>query len=100
VRRALSALGNDARSELAIGGIPTSELIQTFGSPLYAFDGDALRMRAREVRAAFGPSLRILYSIKANPSVALTSILRDEGCGAEIASLGELITPSAISIHT
>ena len=95
VRRALSALGNDARSELAIGGIPTSELIRAFGSPLYAFDGDALRARAREVRAAFGPSIRILYSIKANPSVALTSILREEGCGAEIASLGELAVARA-----
>ncbi len=95
MRRALSALGNDARSELAIGGIPTSELIRAFGSPLYAFDGDALRARAREVRAAFGPSIRILYSIKANPSVALTSILREEGCGAEIASLGELAVARA-----
>ena len=90
VRNALAALGCDGKQELAVGGVPLRELLQRFGSPLYAFDGMALRARARAVFAALGPGISLLYSIKANPSVALARILRIEGCGAEIASLGEL----------
>lgn len=90
VRAALLELGCADRDSLAIGGVPMRELLRRFGSPLYAFDGAALRRRARAVGAAFGPQFALLWSVKANPSVALARILREAGCGAEIASLGEL----------
>lgn len=90
VRAALATLGCEAQRELAPGGLPLRELLRRFGSPLYVFDAATLRARARSVLAAFGPDIGVLYSIKANPSMALARILRDEGCGAEIASLGEL----------
>ncbi len=90
VRNALATLGCEGQRELQLGGVPLRELLRRFGSPLYVFDAATLRARARSVIAAFGPRIAVLYSIKANPSVALAHILRDEGCGAEIASLGEL----------
>lgn len=90
VRAALAELGCVGSDALAVGGVPVRDLLRRFGSPLYAFDGDTLRRRIRAVRAAFGAGVSLLWSVKANPSLALSRILRDEGCGAEIASLGEL----------
>ncbi|MBL8754968.1 MAG: alanine racemase [Planctomycetes bacterium] len=86
---ALAALGH-ATGPLAIGGVPAAELAATFGTPTYVFDAVVLRRQAARVQQALGPRVRLLWSVKANPSVAVTRELRRAGTGAEIASLGEL----------
>jgi diaminopimelate decarboxylase len=92
---ALATLGCADLAELTIGGIAATELVATFGSPLYVFDAAVLRDRVAAVRRALGPRVELLWSVKANPSLAVTSCLRQAGCGAEIASLGELAVARA-----
>jgi diaminopimelate decarboxylase len=70
--------------------VPVTELAARFGTPLYVFDATALRQRVAAVQQALGPRVRLLWSIKANPSVAVTRVLRTAGTGAELASIGEL----------
>jgi diaminopimelate decarboxylase len=89
-RSLLAELGSEHTADLRLGGVAAIDLVREFGSPLYAYDAALLRRRARAVQAALGPRIGLLHSIKANPSLALASILRACGCGAEIASLGEL----------
>lgn len=76
--------------ELQLGGLAASALATRFGTPLYVFDEARLRANVARVQQALGPRLGLLYSIKANPSLAVTATLRSAGTGAEIASLGEL----------
>lgn len=90
VRRALAALGCRNADELAIGGRTAVDLADQFGTPLYVYDAHVLAERTATVRTALGPRVQLLYSLKANPSLALTARLRELGLGAEIASLGEL----------
>lgn len=90
VQRTLQSLGCADADQLRIGGLSASSLLQQFGSPLYVFDLDLIRARAIAVRAGLGPRVGLLWSIKANPSLAVTKALREAGCGIEIASLGEL----------
>jgi diaminopimelate decarboxylase len=73
-----------------IGGIAAADLAARFGTPLYVFDAELLRARVAMVQAALGPLVRLLWSIKANPSLAVTTVLRHAGTAAELASLGEL----------
>jgi len=87
---ALAELGARPGSPLCIGGIAARDLLATYGSPLYVFDAAILRRRVAAVRRALGPRVDLLYSIKANPSVAVATCLREAGTGAEVASLGEL----------
>ena len=87
---ALRELGTADATELTLGGIPARELAAQFGTPLYVFDAAVLARRAAAVRAALGPRVELLWSVKANPSVAVTAALRRAGAGAEVASLGEL----------
>src|SRR5690606_3052695 len=66
------------------------ELVERFGSPLYAFDAAVLRDRIAAVQAALGPRVDVLLAIKANPNVALCRVARVAGCGADVASAGEV----------
>lgn len=86
---ALRELGTTG-APLTIGGVPADRLAAEFGTPLYVFDADVLRRRVAAVRAALGPRVALLWSVKANPSLAVAHCLRGAGAGAEIASLGEL----------
>ena len=75
--------------ELEVGGVATSELAERFGTPLVVYCEETLRARARGLRAAI-PSGRVFYGTKAFANVAVLSILREEGIGADVASEGEL----------
>jgi diaminopimelate decarboxylase len=76
-------------SELLIGEIRASELADRFGTPLVVYCEEAIRSRARALRAAIGDG-RIFYGTKAFPNVALLRLLHEEGVGADVASAGEL----------
>lgn len=85
----LAALGC-ADGPMTIGGLAVADLAAEFGTPLYAYAAATLDARTAAVAAALGPRVALLYSIKSNPSLALTARLRQRGVGAEVASLGEL----------
>ena len=65
------------------------ELAKRFGTPLYVYDESRIRENFGEFKAAF-PKARICYAYKANTSLAICSILRQEGAAADVVSEGEL----------
>jgi diaminopimelate decarboxylase len=66
------------------------QLIEKHGSPLYAYDLDAVKQRAQTLLAALPQGSRLYYSFKANPLPAIARELREQGVRAEITSNGEL----------
>lgn len=86
---ALEALGCAGGPVLRVGGVPASELVSRFGSPLYAYDAAVLRRRLEQVQLALGDGIQVLFSVKANSNVAVARTLAEGGAGAEIASVGE-----------
>jgi diaminopimelate decarboxylase len=74
---------------LSLGGISATELAERFGTPLVVYCEQTLRDRARALRAAVGEG-HIAFGTKAFPNVAVLRILREEGIGADVASVGEL----------
>lgn len=76
---------------LIIGGVDAVELADEFGTPLYATDENRIRECYREFRDAFSDlKVEIKYACKANTSLAVLNILRQEGAGADVLSEGEL----------
>jgi diaminopimelate decarboxylase len=75
--------------ELAVGGVPTSELAREFGTPLLVYCEETIRARARAYRAA-APEALVVYGTKAFPNVAVMQLLAEEGLGADVSTLGEL----------
>lgn len=76
---------------LIIGGVDAVELAEEFGTPLYVTDENRIRERYREFHDAFSAlNIEIKYACKANTSLAVLNILRQEGAGADVLSEGEL----------
>jgi len=75
--------------ELVLGGVPSSELARTFGTPLLVYDEQTLRAQARAYLAA-APGALVVYGTKAFPSVAVLALLAEEGLGADVSTAGEL----------
>jgi diaminopimelate decarboxylase len=87
-------LAVSADGMLEIEGRRADALVAQFGSPLNVVSDTALRANYGRIRAAFaaawpGPS-HILYSIKANSTLAVRAILSQEGAGGDCFGLGEL----------
>lgn len=77
--------GND----LVIGGLPVRDIVAETGTPCFIYDASAMRRAYRDLEAALAGFADIYYSVKANPLPAIVSLFRQEGAGAEIASVGE-----------
>lgn len=94
---------------LRIGGVTATELSDRFGTPLYVFDEETLRCRARAVKQAFErvyPRTRVVYAGKALLSIPILRILHEEGFGLDVVSGGELfaglragVPAAAITFH-
>lgn len=87
----------DLDGVLNIGGVSTTELAATYGTPLYVFDRDDVVARARSflasVRAAcerHGVQGSVYYASKSFTSGHLVSWLAQEGLGFDVATGGEL----------
>jgi diaminopimelate decarboxylase len=99
----------NAQGHLEIGGCDALALAETYGTPLYVLDEDALRARCRDYQDAFAtlkPDVHIAYAAKAALNRALCQIIADEGLGLDVASGGELYTalqagvpPARIHLH-
>ncbi|HLD35930.1 MAG TPA: diaminopimelate decarboxylase [Planctomycetota bacterium] len=78
-------------NQLLIGGLSTGSLVRRFGTPLFVYDENIIRQRARTLRQAVTyPNTRLLYSCKSNTNPAIMKILRNEGFGIDAVSPGEI----------
>jgi diaminopimelate decarboxylase len=83
--------------ELTLAGVPASELVERFGSPLVVLLEDVIRQNCRDYRRRFEiyPRSRIYYASKAFLTVGMCKLLQQEGLGLDVVSAGELYTAQA-----
>ena len=77
-------------NELLIGGVPVSEIVNLYGTPLFIYDCGVLQRKLELLRRALPAGFKIYYAIKANPNQTILRYFISQGCGVEIASGGEL----------
>lgn len=81
---------------LQIAGQDAAELAAKYGTPLYLMDEDRIRERCRTyreaVKAHFGDKGRVLYASKAASYKRLYEIMKEEGMGIDVVSVGEMYT--------
>jgi len=71
--------------------VDLSLLGRKFGTPLYVYTENGIKERIKNLKKAFGSSLYLLaYAVKANSNAGILKIIKEEGCGAEVVSGGEL----------
>jgi diaminopimelate decarboxylase len=75
---------------LSIGGCDVVELAEEYGTPIFIYDEEHLRVRCREAVEAFGEG--VAYATKAFLCVAMARLALEEGLCLDVATGGELFT--------
>ncbi|MEW2358088.1 diaminopimelate decarboxylase [Spirillospora sp. NPDC029432] len=90
---------------VSIGGVDVRELAEKYGTPLYVYDEEDVRARAREYAAAFHDG-DVHYAGKAFLCTAVARWVKEEGLGLDVCSGGELAValaadfpPERITMH-
>ena len=81
---------------LTFGGLDTVELAKQYGTPLYLMDKDRVRENCRNylstMRKFFGTECLPFYASKALCFADICRLVKEEGMGLDVVSLGELYT--------
>ena len=95
----------DADGTVVIAGKRADELAREYGTPLYVFDEDEVRDRAREAATSFaaaaasaGTTARVYYAGKAFLSTEVARWVTEEGLNLDVCSGGELATALAAGV--
>lgn len=86
------------KGHLEIGGTDAVELAQEFGTPLYVYDVELIRERARGFKDTFKKkniTAQVAYASKAFSTVAMVQLADQEGLSLDVVSGGELYTALA-----
>lgn len=86
----LERFGGLLNGSFAPDGVPLSQIADSYGTPFYLYHAGMLADRVNRVRDALGEGFEVSFSIKANPSLAVSQVIKEAGAGAEVASAGEL----------
>ncbi len=81
---------------LEIGGCSVAELAAEHGTPLFIYDEDHLRARAREAVEAFGPG--VAYASKAFLCTAMAKLVHEEGMDIDVSTAGEFHIATAAGV--
>lgn len=66
------------------------QIAQTYQTPLYVYDFDAIAQRIDTIKSLFQDHFKLYYAVKANPNVHLLSRMKPLVDGLDISSGGEL----------
>ncbi len=78
-------------NELYCEDVPVAKIAGEVGTPFYLYSLKTLRNHYRVFESSFSEIPHIIsFAVKANSNLAILNILAREGCGADIASGGEL----------
>lgn len=78
-------------NELYCEDVPVAKIAGEIGTPFYLYSLKTLRNHYRVFESSFSEIPHIIsFAVKANSNLAILNILAREGCGADIASGGEL----------
>jgi diaminopimelate decarboxylase len=83
-----------AQDGLCFEGVPLNAIADAHGTPVWVYGAGTIRARYAALAAAFsavGLAPHIHYAAKANDHLAILSVLREAGAGADVVSLGEFL---------
>jgi diaminopimelate decarboxylase len=88
------ALNMHAQDGLCFEDVPLNAVADEFGTPVWVYGAGTIRSRYAALKDAFGAAglaPHIHYAVKANDHLAILSVLREAGAGADVVSLGEFL---------
>ncbi|MFK8137550.1 MAG: diaminopimelate decarboxylase [Bdellovibrionales bacterium] len=80
-------------NKISVEGIPATELIEKFGSPVYIYSEDQIKKNIEKLKSVlhtYFEDPRIQYAVKANTNPHILKIVKETGIGADCSSPLEL----------
>ena len=77
-----------SNGHLVLGGCDVITLAEEYGTPLFIYDEEHVRIRCREAVRAYGPG--VAYATKAFLCTAMARVALEEGMCLDVATAGEL----------
>jgi diaminopimelate decarboxylase len=80
-----------AASIQRLNAIPTTKIVEEFGTPLYLYDGQKIIDQYIRITEAFKQvNLKIKYALKASNNLAILKLLKAQGAGLDAVSIEEV----------
>ena len=77
--------------ELYCEEVPIKKILEDVGTPVYIYSAKTIKRHYKVFEKSFSDiDYLICYSVKANSNIAIISLLKQLGSGADIVSAGEL----------
>ncbi len=95
------AFSMHAQDGLCFEEVPLNAIADAHGTPVWVYGAATIRARYAALVAAFrqaGLAPHIHYAVKANDHLAILSLLRTAGAGADVVSLGEFLRARKVGI--
>lgn len=76
------------------------EIVKTYPTPFHIYDEKGIRENARRLKQAFAwnKGFKEFFAVKATPNPFILQVLREEGCGADCASMQELYLSGGVGV--
>jgi diaminopimelate decarboxylase len=82
---------NYKNGELYCEGVPAEKIARDVGTPAYVYSKATFLRHYRQIADAFAPlNATVCYSVKSCSNIHILRLLREEGCGFDVTSGGEL----------
>ena len=89
-------LSVNEKGHLTAGGADTVELAERYGTPLYVMDEALIRKHCKSFKESidkfYGGGGLVCYASKAFCCLEMCRIMKEEGIGLDVVSIGELYT--------
>jgi diaminopimelate decarboxylase len=80
----------ETQTTFSIQNIDPAQLTETYGSPLYVYDGSVIKRQIKALQTAFsGVNMKIKYACKANTNLSILRLMREQGVELDVVSPGE-----------
>ncbi|MBN2417338.1 diaminopimelate decarboxylase [bacterium] len=77
--------------ELRYDDVSLAEVAAAFGTPVYVYSHETILEKITLLKSVFSDvDVEISFAVKANNNIALLKILKEQGIGVDVVSLGEL----------
>lgn len=83
------------KGHLEIGGVDTMDITKEYGTPVFVYDVELIRRRARGFKKAFeteGMQYQVAYASKAFSCIAMVQLADELGLSLDVVSAGEMLT--------
>ena len=92
-------LSMHALDGLLFENVPLAAIADALGTPVWVYGAGTIRARIRRLMGALAElRAHVHYAVKANDHLAVLDLLRREGAGADVVSLGEFLRARAAGI--